>query len=80
VGGAPIDQTLRNPAALISGWELESGAGSARCRISPNSRQNKAIKILEGGETAPFFSECESGRDELLYGTKLKNPFKEICE
>jgi peptide/nickel transport system substrate-binding protein len=41
-------------------------------------REDKSIKILEGNENRTIFLNYDQGRDELLYGTKGKNPFKDI--
>lgn len=41
-------------------------------------KEDKAIKIIEGNENRTIFLNYDQGRDELLYGTKGKNPFKDI--
>jgi peptide/nickel transport system substrate-binding protein len=41
-------------------------------------QENKEIKILEGNENRTVFLNFDQGRDELLYGSKGKNPFKDI--
>jgi peptide/nickel transport system substrate-binding protein len=41
-------------------------------------KEDKSIKILEGNENRTIFLNYDQGRDELLYGTKGKNPFKDI--
>jgi peptide/nickel transport system substrate-binding protein len=44
----------------------------------PKLKEDKAIKVLEGNENRTLFLNFDQGRDELLYGTKGKNPFKDI--
>ncbi len=44
----------------------------------PKLKEDKAIKIVEGNENRTLFLNFDQGRDELLYGTKGKNPFKDI--
>jgi peptide/nickel transport system substrate-binding protein len=41
-------------------------------------KEDKSIKVLEGNENRTIFLNYDQGRDELLYGTKGKNPFKDI--
>jgi peptide/nickel transport system substrate-binding protein len=41
-------------------------------------QENKEIKILEGNENRTVFLNFDQSRDELLYGSKGKNPFKDI--
>jgi peptide/nickel transport system substrate-binding protein len=41
-------------------------------------KEDKALKILEGNENRTMFLNFDQGRDELLYGSKGKNPFKDL--
>jgi len=41
-------------------------------------KQNKDLKIAEGNENRTIFVNLDQGRDELLYGSKGKNPFKDL--
>ncbi len=41
-------------------------------------RENAALKVIDGNENRTIFLNFDQGRDELLYGTKGKNPFKDI--
>lgn len=41
-------------------------------------KEDKSLKVMEGNENRTIFLNFDQGRDELLYGTKGKNPFKDV--
>ncbi len=44
----------------------------------PRLKQNGELKVVEGNETRTVFLNFDLARDELLYGSKGKNPFKDV--
>ena len=72
----PIKSDATRIAALISG-EIDLVLDPPVQDLT-KLRENKAIKILEGNENRTIFLNVDQGRDELLYGTKGKNPFKDL--
>ncbi|HEX9391649.1 MAG TPA: ABC transporter substrate-binding protein [Usitatibacteraceae bacterium] len=44
----------------------------------PRLKQNADLKVVEGNETRTVFLNFDLARDELLYGNKGKNPFKDV--
>lgn len=72
----PIKSDATRVAALVSG-EVDLILDPPVQDIS-RLKQNKALKIVEGNENRTIFVNFDQGRDELLYGTKGKNPFKDL--
>jgi len=72
----PIKSDATRIAALISG-EIDLVLDPPVQDLT-KLKENKAIKILEGNENRTIFLNVDQGRDELLYGTKGKNPFKDL--
>ncbi len=72
----PIKSDATRIAALISG-EIDLVLDPPVQDLS-KLKENKAIKILEGNENRTIFLNVDQGRNELLYGTKGKNPFKDL--
>jgi peptide/nickel transport system substrate-binding protein len=72
----PIKSDPTRMAALLSGQvDLVTDPAPqdlARLRQDPN------IKIAEGTENRTIFLGMDQARDELLYGQKGKNPFKDV--
>ena len=72
----PIKSDATRISALISG-ELDFVLDPPVQDLA-KLKENKAIKILEGNENRTIFLNVDQGRDELLYGSKGKNPFKDV--
>jgi peptide/nickel transport system substrate-binding protein len=72
----PIKSDATRVAALISG-EVDLVLDPPVQDIM-RLKANKGLKILEGNEYRTIFLSYDQGRDELLYGSKGKNPFKDL--
>jgi peptide/nickel transport system substrate-binding protein len=72
----PIKNNATRISALLSG-EVDFVLDPPVQDV-PKLKEDKAIKVLEGNENRTLFLNFDQGRDELLYGTKGKNPFKDI--
>jgi len=72
----PIKNNATRISALLSG-EIDFVLDPPVQDV-PKLKENKAIKIMEGNENRTLFLNFDQGRDELLYGSKGKNPFKDI--
>ena len=72
----PIKNNATRIAALLSG-EVDFVLDPPVQDV-PKLKEDKAIKVLEGNENRTLFLNFDQGRDELLYGSKGKNPFKDI--
>ena len=72
----PIKNNATRISALLSG-EVDFVLDPPVQDV-PKLKEDKAIKVLEGNENRTIFLNFDQGRDELLYGTKGKNPFKDI--
>jgi peptide/nickel transport system substrate-binding protein len=72
----PIKSDATRVAALISG-EVDLVLDPPVQDIAKLG-QNPALKIVEGNENRTIFVNFDQARDELLYGTKGKNPFKDL--
>ena len=72
----PIKSDATRVAALISG-EIDLILDPPVQDIAKLA-QNKHIKIVEGNENRTIFVNFDQARDELLYGSKGKNPFKDV--
>ncbi len=71
----PISNDATRLAALISG-EVDFVLDPAP-RDVPRLRQTPDLKVVEGTENRLVFVAMDQFRDELLYGSKGKNPFKD---
>ena len=72
----PIKSDATRVAALVSG-EIDLILDPPVQDIA-KLKQNKDLKIVEGNENRTIFVNLDQGRDELLYGSKGKNPFKDL--
>ncbi len=72
----PIKSDATRVAALISG-EVDLILDPPVQDIA-KLKENKALKVVEGNENRTIFVSLDQGRDELLYGSKGKNPFKDL--
>ncbi len=72
----PIKNNATRISALLSG-EVDFVLDPPVQDV-PKLKEDKAIKVLEGNENRTIFLNFDQGRDELLYGSKGKNPFKDI--
>jgi peptide/nickel transport system substrate-binding protein len=72
----PIKNNATRISALLSG-EVDFVLDPPVQDV-PKLKEDKSIKVLEGNENRTIFLNFDQGRDELLYGTKGKNPFKDI--
>jgi peptide/nickel transport system substrate-binding protein len=72
----PISNDATRLAALLSN-ELDFVLDPAP-RDIPRLRQTADLKIAEGTENRVVFVAMDQFRDELLYGSKGKNPFKDV--
>lgn len=72
----PIKSDATRIAALITG-EIDFVLDPPVQDLA-KLRENKDLKIIEGNENRTIFLNVDQGRDELLYGSKGKNPFKDI--
>jgi peptide/nickel transport system substrate-binding protein len=72
----PIKQDATRISALITG-EIDFVLDPPVQDLA-KLQENKDLKILEGNENRTLFLNYDQGRDELLYGSKGKNPFKDI--
>ena len=72
----PIKSDATRVAALISG-EVDLILDPPVQDIA-KLKENPGIKIVEGNENRTIFVNFDQGRDELLYGSKGKNPFKDL--
>ena len=72
----PIKSDATRVAALISG-EVDLILDPPVQDIA-KLKENKNLKIVEGNENRTIFVNFDQGRDELLYGSKGKNPFKDL--
>ncbi|MEQ1517496.1 MAG: ABC transporter substrate-binding protein, partial [Usitatibacteraceae bacterium] len=72
----PIKSDATRVAALVSG-EVDLILDPPVQDIA-KLKENKALKIVEGNENRTIFVNLDQGRDELLYGSKGKNPFKDL--
>lgn len=72
----PIKADATRISALLTG-EIDLVLDPAVQDIA-KLQQNNALKILQGNENRTVFLNYDQGRAELLYGTKGKNPFKDL--
>ena len=72
----PISNDATRLAALISG-ELDFVLDPAPRDIA-RLRNTAGVKIVDGPENRVIFIGMDQFRDELLYGSKGRNPFKDI--
>jgi peptide/nickel transport system substrate-binding protein len=72
----PIKSDSTRIAALISG-EVDLVLDPPVQDIA-RLKQNPDIKVIEGNENRTIFLNFDQGREELLYGSKGKNPFKDL--
>ena len=72
----PIKSDSTRVAALVSG-EVDLILDPPVQDIA-KLKENKDLKIVEGNENRTIFVNYDQGRDELLYGSKGKNPFKDL--
>ncbi len=72
----PIKSDATRVAALITG-ELDLVLDPPVQDLA-KLKENRDIKILEGNENRTIFLNFDQSREELLYGSKGKNPFKDI--
>lgn len=72
----PIKSDSTRVAALVSG-EVDLILDPPVQDIA-KLKENKDLKIVEGNENRTIFVNFDQGRDELLYGSKGKNPFKDL--
>ena len=72
----PIRSDATRVAALITG-EVDLILDPPVQDIA-KLQQNKDLKIIEGNENRTIFVSMDVGRDELLYGSKGKNPLKDL--
>ncbi|MEI7446278.1 MAG: ABC transporter substrate-binding protein [Burkholderiales bacterium] len=72
----PIRSDATRTAALISG-EVDFVLDPAPQDLA-RLKANPALKVIEGIENRSIFIGMDQGRDELLYGTKGRNPFKDV--
>ena len=72
----PIGNDATRVAALLSGQIdlLTDPAPQDVVRL----KQDGTIKVIEGAENRTMFFGLDQARDELLYGQKGKNPFKDV--
>ena len=72
----PIKADATRVAALLSGQIdlLTDPAPQDVARL----KQDGSIKVIEGAENRTMFFGLDQARDELLYGQKGKNPFKDV--
>ncbi len=72
----PIKTDSTRIAALISG-EVDFVLDPPVQDIA-RLKENKDLKVVEGNEYRTIFLCMDEGRDELLYGSKGRNPFKDL--
>jgi len=72
----PIKSDSTRVAALVSG-EVDFVLDPPVQDIA-KLKENPALKIVEGNENRTIFVNYDQGREELLYGSKGKNPFKDL--
>ncbi len=72
----PIKSDSTRVAALVSG-EVDLILDPPVQDIA-KLKENKDLKVVEGNEYRTIFVNFDQGRDELLYGSKGKNPFKDL--
>ncbi|MBI3715979.1 MAG: ABC transporter substrate-binding protein, partial [Betaproteobacteria bacterium] len=72
----PIKSDATRVAALVSG-EIDFILDPPVQDIA-RLKENKDLKIVEGNEYRTIFIAMDEGRNELLYGSKGKNPFKDL--
>ncbi len=72
----PIKSDATRVAALVSG-EVDFVLDPPVQDIA-RLKENKDLKIIEGNENRTLFIAVDQGRDQLLYGSKGKNPFKDL--
>lgn len=72
----PIKSDSTRVAALVSG-EVDLVLDPPVQDIA-KLKENPDLKIVEGNENRTIFVNFDQGRDELLYGSKGKNPFKDL--
>ena len=72
----PVRADATRVAALLSGQVdlLPDPAPQDVARL----RQDPNIKVIDGAENRTIFIGLDQARDELLYGQKGKNPFKDV--
>ena len=72
----PIKSDATRVAALVSG-EVDLILDPPVQDIA-KLKENKELKVVEGNENRTIFVNFDQSRDELLYGSKGKNPFKDL--
>lgn len=72
----PIKSDATRVAALVSG-EVDLILDPPVQDIA-RLKENRDLKIVEGNENRTIFVNMDQGRDELLYGSKGRNPFKDL--
>ena len=73
---SPIKSDATRIAALISG-EIDFVLDPAPQDVA-RLRSTAGVKIIDGPENRVVFIGMDQNRDELLYGSKGKNPFKDL--
>ena len=72
----PIKSNATRISALLSG-EIDLVLDPPVQDV-PKLKQSADLKVVEGNETRTVFLNFDQARDELLYGSKGKNPFKDL--
>ena len=72
----PIKSNATRVSALLSG-EIDLVLDPPVQDV-PKLKQSADLKVVEGNETRTVFLNFDQARDELLYGSKGKNPFKDL--
>ena len=72
----PIKSNATRVSALLSG-EIDLVLDPPVQDV-PKLKQSADLKVVEGNETRTIFLNFDQTRDELLYGSKGKNPFKDV--
>ncbi len=72
----PIKSDSTRVAALVSG-EIDFVLDPPVQDVA-RLKENPGLKVVEGNEYRTIFIAMDEGRDELLYGSKGKNPFKDL--
>jgi peptide/nickel transport system substrate-binding protein len=72
----PIKSDATRAAALISG-EIDFVLDPAPQDVA-RLRATAGVKVVEGPENRVIFIGMDQARDELLYGSKGRNPFKDL--
>jgi peptide/nickel transport system substrate-binding protein len=72
----PIKANATRIAALLSG-EIDLVLDPPVQDV-PKLRQSADLKVVEGNENRTIFLNFDQAREELLYGSKGKNPFKDV--